>query len=67
MTNLNEGKFSHGGICRTIEQFHEAAARSGKQVDVLRLTDSDHVEHFKKYPAEYRAVVRRFLSSLERL
>ncbi|RCN31387.1 hypothetical protein ANCCAN_22823 [Ancylostoma caninum] len=56
-------------ICppRTIQQFHEDMAQSGKQVDVLRLTDSDHVEHFKKYPAEYSAVVQRFLSSLERL
>ncbi|EPB71866.1 hypothetical protein ANCCEY_09029 [Ancylostoma ceylanicum] len=56
-------------ICspRTIQQFHETMARNGKQVDVLRLADSDHVEHFKKYPAEYSAVVQRFLSSLERL
>ncbi|XGW22511.1 hypothetical protein V3C99_005049 [Haemonchus contortus] len=56
-------------ICppRTINDFHDHMAETGRNVDVLRLTDSDHVEHFKKYPAEYLAVVQRFLASLEQL
>nr|CDJ83961.1 Protein of unknown function DUF829 domain containing protein [Haemonchus contortus] len=56
-------------ICppRTISDFHDHMAKTGRNVDVLRLTDSDHVEHFKKYPVEYLAVVHRFLASLEQL
>ncbi|PIO76799.1 hypothetical protein TELCIR_01097 [Teladorsagia circumcincta] len=54
-------------ICppRTICDFHQHMAKTGRNVDVLRLTDSEHVEHFKKYPVEYCAAIRRFLSSLE--
>ncbi|KAK6730907.1 hypothetical protein RB195_007402 [Necator americanus] len=56
-------------ICppRTIQEFHEAVKQDDRKVDVLRLTESDHVEHFRKHPKEYYAIVHRFLSSLERL
>ncbi|VDL70698.1 unnamed protein product [Nippostrongylus brasiliensis] len=54
-------------ICppRTINDFHNFMKRKGHNVEVLHLADSTHVEHYKKYPAEYLLVVRRFLSSLE--
>ncbi|CAJ0594368.1 unnamed protein product [Cylicocyclus nassatus] len=55
-------------ICppESLTQFHEAVAEKGKQVDVLHLKDSNHVEHLKKYPDEYCAVIERFLAQLER-
>ncbi|VDO69746.1 unnamed protein product [Heligmosomoides polygyrus] len=50
---------------KTICEFHEFMKKQGHNVDVLRLVDSDHVEHFKTHPREYTEVIRRFLSSLE--
>ncbi|ETN69409.1 hypothetical protein NECAME_05264 [Necator americanus] len=46
-------------ICppRTIQEFHEAVKRDDRKVDVLRLTESDHVEHFRKHPKEYYAIL----------
>lgn len=65
--NLSFVYSDRDSICppRTICEFHEFMKKQGHNVDVLRLVDSDHVEHFKTHPREYTEVIRRFLSSLE--